>query len=134
MTVELNRSALDHARRLVAEGNYVLDNTSVWSEHRPTATDENRFIARHGFDEYSLWFLGVDTDARPNTKRRYKFPYGDFKKVHRCGVLSAEFRAMQRGYDDIKRGAAQIRRMLGALKSQAARTKRRAERSGRRLV
>jgi hypothetical protein len=39
-----------------------------------------------------IWAL---TDAGPHTKRRYKFPYGDFKKAHRCGMLSAEFRAME---------------------------------------
>jgi hypothetical protein len=116
MRVKLNRKSLAHARQLIAEGKYVLDDTSAWREHRPKAEDENRFIARRGFDEYSLWYLGVDLDARPNTKRRHTFPYGDFKKIHRCGVLSAEYRAMQRGYDDIRRAAAQLRRLLGALK------------------
>ncbi len=118
MAITLNRSALDHARQLIVQGKYVLDDTRAWSAHRPSATDENRFIARHGFDEYSRWYLGLDLDARPNTKRRYRFPYGDFKKVHRCGVLAAEFRAMQQGYEDIRRGAGQLRRTLGALKAQ----------------
>ena len=116
MAIKLNRSSLDHARQLIADGKYVVDDTRAWSEHRPTAADENRFIARHGFEEYSLWYLGVDHDARPDTKRRYKFPYGDFKKVHRGGVMSAEFRAMEYGYDDIKRAAARLRRVLGDLK------------------
>jgi hypothetical protein len=116
MAIKLSRKSLDYARQLIAEGKYVLDDTRSWSDHRPSAADENRFIARHGFEKYSLWYLGVDQDARPNTKRRYRFPYGDFKKIHRCGVLSAEYRAMERGYDDIRRAAAQLRRTLGALK------------------
>jgi hypothetical protein len=116
VAVKLNRRSLDHARQLIADGKYVVDDTRAWSEHRPTAADENQFIARHGFEEYSRWYLGVEQDARPNTKRRYKFPYGDFEKIHRCGVLSAEFRAMERGYDDINRAAARLRRLLGALK------------------
>src|SRR5437660_126671 len=46
--------------------------------------------------------LGTDSKAREDTKEHYKFPYGDFEKVHRCGVLSAEVRAGQRKYADIE--------------------------------
>src|SRR5947209_7584604 len=114
MTVKLNRKSVAHARRLISEGRYVVDEPRVWSTHRPSAADENRYIARHGFVAYSLWYLGIDDDARAETKRRYRFPYGDFDKVHRCGVMSAEFRAKERGYDDVRRTAAHLRRTLGA--------------------
>jgi hypothetical protein len=42
--------------------------------------------------------LGVDTDENEDTKGRYKFPYSDFAKVHRYGVLAAENRAGQYKY------------------------------------
>lgn len=119
MAIRLNRPAVEHARRLIAEGKHVIDDPRSWKEHRPTAADENRFIARRGYAAYSLWYLGIDDDARPETKRRYKFPYGDFKRVHRCGVMSAEFRAMEQGYDQIRDAAARLRRLLGALKHDA---------------
>ena len=32
------------------------------------------------------------------TKGRYKFPYGDFRTVHRDGLIAAKERAAQQGY------------------------------------
>jgi len=80
-----------------------------------SADDENRFIEKHGFEEYSRWYLGVDVDEDPDTKAHYKFPYGDFKKAHRCGLLAAETRAAQRDYDDIASAAHQLHEMLDEL-------------------
>lgn len=71
------------------------DNRDDWSEHQPSAAEENEFIEQHGWTEYGRWHLGVDDDADEQTKSRYKFPYGDFKKVHRCAILAAESRAGQ---------------------------------------
>ncbi len=42
-------------------------------------------------------------------KLRYKFPYGDFENVHRCGVISAESRAGQYKYQDIENAMVAIR-------------------------
>jgi hypothetical protein len=79
----------------VREGHYVLDDREDWSEHQPSTQDENKFIVEHGWGEYSLWHLGIDDEEDVDTKARYRFPYGDFKKVHRCGVIAAEVRAAQ---------------------------------------
>jgi hypothetical protein len=111
-TVKLNRSGFDHAKRLVDQGKVVRDDRDSWSEHQPSAEVENRFIEAHGFAEYGKWHLGIDTDANVNTKGHYKFPYGDFTKVHRCGVLSAEVRAGQRKYADIEAAAANLHGMI----------------------
>ena len=40
--------------------------------------------------------LGDDDEEPEDTKGRYRFPYGDFEKVHRCGLLAAVSRAGQR--------------------------------------
>ena len=65
---------------------------------------------------YGRWHLGVDDAHGPQTKSRYKFPYGDFESVHRCAVLSAESRAGQYDHDDIKLAAAHLHGMLDALR------------------
>jgi hypothetical protein len=39
--------------------------------------------------------VGEDTDETDGTRGRYLFPYGDFKKLHRCAVISGESRAGQ---------------------------------------
>ena len=54
-----------------------------------------------------------------HTKGRYKFPYGDFKNVHRCGVISAESRAGQYKYDDIESAAANLHGMLVKLMTRS---------------
>ena len=107
MAVKLNQRAFEHAKELIEQGKFVFDERDMWSEHQPSAQDENEFIREHGFSEYAKWFLGIDTDEDEENKRRYKFPYGDFEKVHRCGVLAAESRAGQYKYDDIEHAAAQ---------------------------
>jgi hypothetical protein len=118
MAVKLSRSAYDHARNLVEARRAVLDERDDWSEHRPSAARENEFIEEHGWREYGHWHLGVDDEARPETKARYKFPYGDFSDVHRCGVLAAESRAAQNDYEDVKTAAAHLHGMLEALRGQ----------------
>ena len=45
---------------------------------------------------------GVDKQENRETKRAYSFPFGDFAKVHRSGVISAESRAGQYDHDEIR--------------------------------
>jgi hypothetical protein len=112
MAVRLNKSALEHAVRLINGGHIVRDDRDAWSEHQPTAEEENEFIRLFGFAEYSKWHLGIDYEENEETKTRYKFPYGDLEDVHRCAVLAAESRAGQYRYQDIESAAAHLHGML----------------------
>ena len=105
MAVHLNRAAFTHAKDLIPAGHYVFDERDAWSEHQPSADKENDFIEKYGFEEYAKWHLGINDEKPKHTKGRYEFPYGDFTKVHRCGVISAESRAGQYKHLDIE-GAA----------------------------
>jgi hypothetical protein len=65
-------------------------------------------------------------DEKPeDTKGHYEFPYGDFKEVHRCGVLSAESRAGQYKHFDIENAAAHLHGMIDTMKpaSKSAKTR-----------
>jgi len=115
MTIKLNQRAYDYAKWLVKEGRYVLDNRDDWSEHQPSGEAENRFIHENGISEYGRWHLGLDDAHSANAKEYYKFPYGDFKKVHRCAVLAAESRAGQYKYSTIELAAAHLHGMLEAV-------------------
>ncbi len=53
MAVKLNRKAFDHAKKLIRRGKVVMDDRDAWSEHQPSAKEENDFIEQHGFGEYS---------------------------------------------------------------------------------
>jgi hypothetical protein len=114
MTVKLNQTAFDFAKELITAGRFVFDQRDAWSEHRPSAKTEDEFLAAHGFTEYAKWYLGINEEKHENTKGRYEFPYGDFAKVHRCGVLSAESRAGQYKHFDIERAAAHLHGMIDA--------------------
>jgi hypothetical protein len=121
MAVMLNRRGYDRARSLIEDGRYVLDRRDDWSEHQPTTPQANAFIEEHGIAEYGAWHLGVD-DAEPvDRKTHYKYPYGDFARVHRCGVLSAEVRAGQRKHYDVETAAAHLHGMLDALMTRTDR-------------
>jgi hypothetical protein len=106
--VELNEIAFTFAMELIKEKQVVVDGKGAWTKHRPSADEENTFIRLHGFAEYAKWHLGIDRRFPENSKRRYKFPYGDFKNVHRCGLLAAKVRARQNGYDEIGNAAAEL--------------------------
>jgi hypothetical protein len=112
MTTSLNKHSCEFAQDQIKQGHVVLDQRDDWSEHQPSANAENEFIEAHGWDEYANWHLGVDDEASEHTKARYKFPYGDFERVHRCGLNAAEVRAARQKYLDIKDAAIRLREMM----------------------
>jgi hypothetical protein len=112
MAVTLNKKAFEHAKTLVPEGKFVYDERDDWSEHQPSSQDENEFIRTHGIGEYAKWHLGIDRERPLDTKGAYEFPYGDFQKVHRCGILSAESRAAQYKHQDIASAVAHLHGMI----------------------
>lgn len=116
MAVVLNARAYEQAKRLIEAGNVSLDEKDAWSEHQPTTHQENEFLRQHGFSAYGGWYLGIEEQEDEETKGRYKFPYGDFEKVHRCGILAAESRAGQYKYRDIEVAAAHLHGMVDQLR------------------
>jgi hypothetical protein len=112
MAAKLNKHSFEFAQDQIKNGKVVLDQRDDWSKHQPSAGQENEFIEAHGWDEYANWHLGLDDEASEHTKARYKYPYGDFTKVHRCGVLSAESRAGRNKHSDIEDAAIRLRDMM----------------------
>jgi hypothetical protein len=62
--------------------------------------------------EYGKWHLGIDETLDVANTGRYKVPYGEFEKVHRCGLLAAESRAGQRKYHDVELAVAHLHGLL----------------------
>lgn len=116
MAVRLNRRAFEHASRLIDEGKYAADSRDDWSEALPSAAEENAFIAEFGFGEYAKWYLGINDEYPEDRKGRYEFPYGDFRVVHRGGVLTVESRAAQYKHVDIERAAAELHGKIDNIK------------------
>jgi hypothetical protein len=82
----LNERAVARARRLIDAHQYVLD--SVWNDVQPGADEENAFLRSHSWDDYAEWHLGLIDGANDHTKARYAFVYGDFRRVHRMGLIA----------------------------------------------
>src|SRR5690349_587552 len=82
-SIQLNDKAVLFASELVNTGHIITDDKGAWHHDKPSFDAENAFIRAHGFAEYAKWHLGIDTRFPDNSKRRYKFPFGDFANVHR---------------------------------------------------
>ena len=89
----LNDAAVLHARHLIGGRQYVLD--SDWGEAQPHTDDENRFLESHSWDDYAAWHLGLTDGAADETKARYAFVFGDFRRVHRTALIACVYRASE---------------------------------------
>lgn len=103
MAMKLNKAAFEQAKRLIREGKVVKD--SDWSKTQPSPGDENDYLEDHDWSAYGKWYLARDTSEDNDTKGGHNFPYGDFKKVHRKGVIAAKQRAAQNDDADIEEAA-----------------------------
>jgi hypothetical protein len=106
--ITFNRAAFDYACELIAGGRVVADKKGSWRAHHTSRSEENKFIHNHGFAEYAKWHLGIDSRHSSQSKTHYKFPFGDFAALHRCGLLAAKARAHQSGYAEIEAAADQL--------------------------
>jgi hypothetical protein len=99
----VNKAAVDRARRLIDARQYVLN--SDWGEVQPRAAAENTFLEAHSWDDYAEWHLGLTEGAGDGTKARYAFVYGDFRRLHRSGLIACVYRAMEWRHKDVERAA-----------------------------
>lgn len=106
----VNRRAVTFARRLIDEGRYVVD--SDWGEVQPKAADENAFLERHSWAEYSQWHLGLTDGASDETKARFAFVLGDFERVHRSGIIACHYRAAEWRHKEIELAAHRLLQYL----------------------
>ncbi len=96
----VNKRAVARARELITARQYVLD--SVWGDVQPSAEDENAFLESRSWDEYGEWHLGLTDGATEETKARYGFVYGDFRRVHRMGLIACQYRAAEWRHKDLE--------------------------------
>ena len=108
----VNQAAVARARALIDARQYVLN--SDWGDAQPSADDENRFLESHSWDDYALWHLGLTDGANDGTKARYAFVYGDFRRVHRTGLIACQYRAAEWGHKEIELAAHDLLQLLDA--------------------
>ncbi|MGH3077167.1 MAG: hypothetical protein ACRDPZ_03185 [Gaiellaceae bacterium] len=89
----VNERAVARARELIEARQYIV--RSEWGEVQPRAADQEAFLESHSWDEYGDWHLGLTAGASDTTKARYAFVYGDFRRLHRMGLIACHYRAAE---------------------------------------
>ena len=112
----VNQRAVAKARALIDARQYVLD--SSWGDVQPSAEDENAYLKRHSFAEYGAWHLALTDGPGDETKARYAFVYGDFRRVHRMGIIACHYRAAEWGHKEIELAAHELLQRLDAIASR----------------
>lgn len=109
---EVNPSAVARAERLIDARQYVLD--SDWGDVQPRADAENAFLETHSWAAYGEWHLGLTVGANDETKARYAFVYGDFRRVHRSGLIACVYRAAEWRHKAVELAAHELLQRLDA--------------------
>src|SRR4051794_3431117 len=105
-TYEVNPAGVEHVRELVDKKQYVLD--SDWGQVQPGAEAQNAFLARHSWDEYAAWHLGLTEGANDGTKARYAFVAGDLRRVHRSALIACVSRASEGRHKQVELAAHEL--------------------------
>ena len=108
----VNERGVARARALIDARQYVLE--SDWGNVQPRADAENSFLASHSWDEYAEWHLGLTDGANEQTKARYAFVYGDFRRIHRIGLIACVYRASEWRHKEIELAAHDLLQHLDA--------------------
>ena len=106
----VNERGVAKARRLIESRQYVLD--SDWGDVQPSAADQNGYLERHSWEEYAEWHLGLTEGAADETKARYAFVFGDFRRIHRSGVIACHYRAAEWRHKGVELAAHDLLQLL----------------------
>ena len=102
----VNPAGVAHARELIEKKQYVLD--SEWGEVQPKAADENAYLEKHSWEEYGAWHLGLTEGANDETKALYAFVCGDFRRLHRSGLIACVYRAAEWRHKEVELAAHEL--------------------------
>ena len=111
-TYAVNPAGVQQATRLIDARQYALD--SDWGAVQPSAEAQNAFLESHSWDEYATWHLGLTEGANDGTKARYAFVFGDFRRIHRSGIIACHYRAAEWRHKEIELAAHDLLQRLDA--------------------
>ena len=106
----VNERAVARARELIGSRQYVI--RSEWGQVQPRAAEEDAFLASHSWKEYAEWHLGLTDGASDETKARYAFVLGDFRRIHRSGLIACHYRAAEWEHKEVELAAHDLLQLL----------------------
>lgn len=109
---QVNERAVVHAYHLIDRKRFVIG--TDWDHDRPTLAQRQAFVARHSWNVYSWWHLGVDPNSLEHTIERYQFAIGDLTRVHRSALAGCLARAERGGHHQLAEASMELLRRLDA--------------------
>ena len=106
----VNEAAFAFAKDLIEHRRYVL--RSDWGERQPSTADQNRYLRSPSWEEYGQWHLGLTEGPGDETKARYAFGFGDFRRLHRTGIIAVHFRAAEWRHHEVELAAHELLQIL----------------------
>ncbi len=98
--LRLNKDAVIFAQEQISKGNY-LNTKKTWEKEKPTAENEDGYLATHAWHNYGLWFLAINCEESQGTKAYYEFPLGNFDKIYYSALVAAKTRAEEYHHSEI---------------------------------
>jgi hypothetical protein len=88
---------------------------------QPKAEAENAYLESHSWEEYARWHLGLTEGAADGTKARYAFVFGDFRRIHRMGIIACMYRAAEWRHKEIELAAHELLQRLDSVSGSSRR-------------
>ena len=105
MALELNAAGLVFAEKMIEDGNYRI--STMWRESHPSERAQADLLAR-GWEEAAKWYLALDPGAPQGSQASLHYPVGDFKSIHRSGLIAARDAGRKQGDDTIADAADEL--------------------------
>jgi hypothetical protein len=96
----VNKQGVAKARSLIEARQYRI--RSRWADVQPRAAERNAFLRARGWAEYGSWHLAITEGAPDETKAHYAFVFGDFRRLHRMGLIACYYRAAEWEHTEIQ--------------------------------
>jgi hypothetical protein len=95
----VNKLGVAKARALIDAHQYRV--RSRWADVQPSAAEQNAFLKSHDWEEYASWHLALTEGPAEQTKARYAFVFGDFRRLDRMGLIACYYRAAEWEHKDV---------------------------------
>ena len=107
---KVNQAGVRHCKQLIDARRFVL--RSEGNQVQPSAAEQNDFLESHSWKEYAGWHLALTEGAKDETKGRYAFVFGDFRRVHRMGLIACVYRAAEWDHKEVELAAHRLLQYL----------------------
>jgi hypothetical protein len=78
----------------------------------PCGAEGRAPVARSSSTARTQWHLGLTEGASDETKARYGFVFGDFRRIHRSGIIACHYRAAEWRHKEVELTAHELLQLI----------------------